>query len=251
MRALPRGARLLFGGFRARDLRFGLLDGGLTLAIAAAARASASRRARSAFASVLWPAVLAPAFAGSGGLLERPPCRNAARLRLARGAPGCGFTPSSASKPAGCSACVSRPGDSGGSVASDSASNVRASASAPGFDPAEAARRSASATASAIACRCASLAARTSADRPSSAAICALRSRSPALHQPIVGGARAPVDLVHRPRHQRRLRERADALRIVAAQRFRERVARAGEFVQRLLIEVVDFRVERGRHAEI
>jgi len=46
-----------------------------------------------------------------------------------------GVTPASASNPAGCRGCVRRPGGSGCSVATDSASNVRVSASGLGFDP--------------------------------------------------------------------------------------------------------------------
>ena len=53
---------------------------------------------------------------------------------------------------------------------------------------------------------------------------CAAARRSSV--KPIVDAAGAPVHLVHRPRHDGRLGQRAHALRFLAAQRLRERVAR-------------------------
>jgi len=70
-----------------------------------------------------------------------------------------------------------------------------------------------------------------------------------ALHQRIEDVSRIPVDLVDRPRHHRRLLERLDALRIAAANRFGERVPRANEVAERLLVEIVDLVVERGHAA--
>ena len=157
--------------------------------------------------------------------------------------------PPNASNPAGCSGFVSRPGASGCSAASDSVSNVRISASGLGFDPLDAASRSAVFTASASARRCVSLAPRTSADRPSSAAICALRRRSPVLIR-VERRSRVPVDLVDRPRHHGRLRQRLHALGVVAGQRFRESRPIRDEAVERPLIQVVNFRIERG-HPDI
>ena len=89
--------------------------------------------------------------------------------------------PASASNPGGANVFTSRPGDSGGSGVRDTDSNIRASSSAPGCTSARDARRIPSATASAIALRCASLAPRTFAGRPLNAATCAFRSAAPLL----------------------------------------------------------------------
>jgi hypothetical protein len=65
-----------------------------------------------------------------------------------------------------------------------------------------------------------------------------------AVEQSLVRFARMPVELIDRPRHHGWLRERLDVLGLLAAQRFRERVARGREVGKRQLVEVVDASVE-------
>src|SRR5205807_9585321 len=66
-----------------------------------------------------------------------------------------------------------------------------------------------------------------------------------ALHPPLVNAARRPVDLIRSPRDNARLRERAHARRVGAADGLHERVALARELLQRLLEQVVYSIVER------
>ena len=137
--------------------------------------------------------------------------------------------PASASNPAGWSASVSRPGVSGALVASDSDSNVRASASGLGFGAG--AGRQSLGFGDGVGDGAPMRLARGAHVGGASLERGDLRGAQllAALHQPVVGAARAPVDLVHRPRHDRRLFQLAHALGVVAGQRLGQRVARAGE----------------------
>jgi hypothetical protein len=71
-----------------------------------------------------------------------------------------------------------------------------------------------------------------------------------ALDETVVRGTGAPVDLIDGPWHGGGLHKRADTFRLVARHRFRERIPGGCEFVERLPVEVVYFRVERG-HRDI
>ena len=104
---LPDGARLLFGGFGARDLRFGLLDGGLTFrARPRPARGLGGRC--SSRAPLALPSGRAPsdrlAASGRRRVSGTGACAAVSRRLGLRTLCGCGLMPASASKPAGCSA---------------------------------------------------------------------------------------------------------------------------------------------------